>query len=166
LTKTDYIGLAVIAAILTIIAIGFSAYNNQVVEGDDTESDLGWCLRHFQNYCDKVDIEKLSNQLLERAKEWNEDHNNTGYCHDHFNNGTKFCHMDNASKIMPMALEEQQQTVNMTVYKKTLTFCYFNYDKDKETGHKKPHVECNSVGMPQKMLEKTRDFLENWTSGK
>jgi hypothetical protein len=144
-----YIGL--IAAIIIIIAIGFSAYNIQPVEGDDTEADLGWCLRHFQKYCDKVDIEGTMDQLLNRTREWNRLHNYS---------------------IEPQAYEEfkgmnhtdTEDVIPFHVERDGVTFCYPTYQNHK--GVREKFIECNYVQMPKQKLEKLRDYLDNWTSQK
>jgi len=57
-----------------------------------------------------------------------------------------------------------EQTVNMTIHPKTLTFCYeVNHRVD---GEKVASIECNAVEMSNKKLKSVRDFLDNWTSGK
>jgi len=87
--------------------------------------------------------------------------NETGYyCHDHFGNGTIICHNHKHNMTMPVA----QQYVNMTVYPKTLSFCYPVKHLDAVEKVKKDYVECNYVEMPNKKLKHVRDFLENWTA--
>jgi len=49
----------------------------------------------------------------------------------------------------------------MTVYPKTLSFCY--PVKHLDGGEKKDYIECNYVEMPNKKLKHVRDFLQNWT---
>lgn len=63
-------GLILIILIAAILIWHFI----DVVWGDDTESDLGLCLNyHIKAKCDKLDIEKLMNQLQTRAEQWNGD---------------------------------------------------------------------------------------------
>ena len=83
--------------------------------------------------------------LLAQGKKKHED------CHNHKHNMT-----------MPIA----QQYVNMTVYPKTLSFCYPVKHLDAVEKVKKDFVECNYVEMPNKKLKHVRDFLENWTAQK
>ncbi|HJX79174.1 hypothetical protein [Glutamicibacter sp.] len=64
-------------SIIAIIIIGLVVIP-LIVYGDDNESDLGLCLRHFQRYCDKIDIERTMDQLLQRAREWNLNHSAYG----------------------------------------------------------------------------------------
>jgi len=64
---------------------------------------------------------------------------------------------------MPAVLYTQQY-VNMTVYPKTLSFCYPVKHLDAVEKVKKDYVECNYVEMPNKKLKHVRDFLENWTT--
>jgi hypothetical protein len=42
-----------------------------VAFGDDTEDPVGECFRGNQRICDKLDIEKFTNQILNRTIEWN-----------------------------------------------------------------------------------------------
>jgi hypothetical protein len=65
-------------SIIAIIIIGLVVIP-LIVYGDDNENDLGLCINyHFQRYCDKIDIEKTMDQLLERAREWNLNHSAYG----------------------------------------------------------------------------------------
>lgn len=71
-----------IEAILVLVAISALAIalffliemGIKITYADDTESDLGYCLRGYNWYCQKIDIEKLYEDLLNRTKEWNEIH--------------------------------------------------------------------------------------------
>jgi hypothetical protein len=58
---------------------------------------------------------------------------------------------------------DETPKVEMDVYPKTLSFCYIQYDKDKEHNKKIAFVVCNYVEMSQKKLESVRDYLEDWT---
>jgi len=66
--------------------------------------------------------------------------------------------------ILMLFLIVMVSTVNMTIYPKTLSFCY--PVKHLDGSEKKDYVECNYVEMPNKKLKHVRDFLENWTSQK
>jgi hypothetical protein len=59
--------IVILVAILVVIAIGFSSYNIEPVNGDDSQSDLGLCLQGYQSVCDKLDIEKINSEMLKIA---------------------------------------------------------------------------------------------------
>lgn len=73
-----------IEAILVLVAISALAIalffliemGIKITYADDTESDLGFCLRGYDWYCNKVDVDQLYDQLLERAQEFNKLNNN------------------------------------------------------------------------------------------
>ena len=52
----------------------------QTAHGDDTEDPVGACINGNQNICDKIDIDKLTDQILNRTIEWNKIHNNSLDC--------------------------------------------------------------------------------------
>ena len=60
------IGIVIIAAILIVLAIGFSSYNPQVVEGDDTELNPHHCV--LPRFCEHDLTQKEYEQRLEM---WN-----------------------------------------------------------------------------------------------
>ena len=58
----------------------------------------------------------------------------------------------------------KEQYVNMTVYPKTLSFCYIV--KHLEDGEKVDSVECNYVDMSNHKLKTVRDYLDNYSNMK
>ena len=103
------------------------------------------CLYEFQYpfnvYCNQQRINDLIDQLDQRAREFN---SIFGLNHSAYG----------------------QQIVNMTIYPKTLSFCYPVKHLDAVEKVKKDYVECNYVEMPNKKLKHVRDFLQNWTAQK
>src|SRR4030095_144999 len=56
------------------------------------------------------------------------------------------------------------KNTTMDIYSDALSFCYLH--NKRVDGKRDFYVECNYVDMPQKKLDKIRDYLDNYSDSK
>jgi len=62
------------------------------------------------------------------------------------------------------ARDKPIKNTTMDIYSDALSFCYLH--NKRVDGKRDFYVECNYVDMPQKKLDKIRDYLDNYSGSK